>query len=90
MNRSGSGFEVWFRFSLDISEFGAIGRDERDSGVTGEEKMIMMMMINVTSAVFHLNPEGVSGLSIQLCYSIFRLFESICMDIRGGEEKCII
>lgn len=52
--------------------------------------MIMMMMINVTSAVFHLNPEGVSGLSIQLCYSIFRLFESICMDIRGGEEKCII
>ena len=36
VNRSGSGFEVWFRFSLDISEFGAIGRDERDSGVTGE------------------------------------------------------
>lgn len=49
--------------------------------------MIMMMMINVTSAVFHLNPEGVSGLSIQLCYSIFRLFESICMDIRGGRGE---
>ena len=36
VNRTGSGFEVWFRFSLDISEFGAIGRDERDSGVTGK------------------------------------------------------